>query len=106
VTPGHALLGFTVAVSTSSIATTVAQTVSDAGPIPAYTSAGATATAVAALVYVARQMVAGNLVAKDSAKTEAKLAEALATVTQLLEEAHKREERLFNYVSGNGKEHQ
>lgn len=97
--PGLVLVGLTAAVTSSSLAATVAQASTDPGPLTSYTSAGATATAVAALAYVTRQLVAGNLVAKSSAKTEADQAEAIANLTRIIEEANKREDHLYDFIT-------
>lgn len=70
-----------------------------------FTAAGATTAAVGALVYIARLMASGQLIAKNTAKAEEKQAEMLATMLEvnrelvaLVKHGEQRERELWDFL--------
>ena len=80
------------AVAVSSAVTLAAQVAEAPGGIVTVTSAGATASAVAALVYIMRLWAAGKIVARPTADRDDALVSIATTLTKLVEDNHKRED--------------
>ena len=96
----------TASVAGSSLASVIAQAVAENGNGVTITSAGATASAVGALIYVARLMATGQLVAKQTIDGErraeediAALVKSNATRVEIVADANKREDRFYNLVA-------
>lgn len=100
------ILATTATVALSSVASVIAQATTDGGSIVTITSAGATASAVGALIYVARLMATGQLIAKSTAEAE-RLQAAAQTIqlevnrdlVEIIKDARRREDRFYLLVS-------
>jgi hypothetical protein len=68
---------------------------SDFGP---WVSGGSASIAVGALVYMARMLITGRLVSRDTAAEMSKLAELVERVTAALEQSAERERSLYRLV--------
>lgn len=98
-------LGAVVAVSTSSAGALIAQAATEGGTVVTVTSAGATASAVAALIYIARLMATGQLVAKSTHDDTKRLTELAVTVAEtnralaaLAKDGRHRENELWDFI--------
>lgn len=96
--PATAIVGLTSTVAATSAATFLAQVAEAQGGVLTFTSAGATVSAVGALIYVAKAMVSGHLVSRDAAHVESKLADALDTLAGIAQRAERREDRLLDIL--------
>jgi hypothetical protein len=105
-TPAH-LVGVTAAVAFSSVGSMLAQAIETPGSsVVTVTSAGATASAVGALIYVARLMATGQLIAKSTADFEKRMQEQAAVqlevnreLVELVKTGARREDRFFSLVA-------
>lgn len=62
-------------------------------------SAGGSVSAAGALIYIVKKMTDGMLVARDPARVEAQVASLAEENARLVEEAHRREERLHQVTA-------
>lgn len=95
--PTTTLVGVLTMIAGSSSVAFAAQVAQGGNEIITITSGGATFSAVAALIYVAKAMFSGQLVAKNTAETEQALAGMVDKLTALVESAERRE-RLFTQM--------
>jgi hypothetical protein len=72
------------------------------GSIGAFVSAGGAAAAVGGIVYIAKLMATGQLVARDPARVEQKLTEVVDQSQTLLRESHVREQSYLEWLSSRG----
>lgn len=79
------------------LAQTAGDTGADFGP---WVSAGGSATAVAGIVYIAKLMADGKLVARDPAASEQRLTSLTETSHQLVIDAHQREATYVDVIRG------
>ena len=95
--PITALLATATLVTGSAVASAIATTVTETGPdVAPWVQGGSAVIAVAALGYIARLLADGRLVARSSAQTEASLASVAQQLADLVTQAQKREDRLYD----------
>lgn len=105
--PVTALLAAATTITGSTVAAAVATAVTDGGAdVAPWVQGGSAVLAVAALGYIARLFADGRLVARNSAANEAALAAVAQQLADLVGQAQKREDRLYDLVThheGDGK---
>ena len=97
-----AIAALTTSLASTSVLALIAQISEAPGGVVTITSAGATASAVAALVYVVRKLVTGDLVAKHTAEDAEAATKAVAQLVGMLERAEKREDRFYAFITAHG----
>ena len=94
--PITALLATATIATGSAVASAFAAAVTENGPdVAPWVQGGSAVIAVAALGYIARLLADGRLVARSSAQTEAVLASVAQQLADLVGQAQKREDRLY-----------
>lgn len=103
-----------VAVTTSVTGSTMAglaaviaqsQPSGDLGALAPWASVAGSGAAVAGIVYIARLMATGKLVARDPALAEAEQLKTTQRLLELLDAANTREDRFYQYLSERAKNH-
>lgn len=109
IAPATHLIASMTSVTVTSAATLAAQVAEAPGGVVTITSAGATASAVAALIYVFRLWAAGKIVARPTADRDDALVDIAHTLTRIVEDNHRREdiaiqreERFYAFVTKSG----
>ena len=86
-----AIVGSLFVTSTLGLVAQIAQDGAAAGDTSLWISSAATGATATALVYVVRQIAAGNLVHRNPHTAETQLAELVKRVSDLVDEGHERE---------------
>jgi hypothetical protein len=97
-TPASVLLGSSLGVATTSILGFFAEISANTTDLGPWVQGGTATIAVTALAYIAKLFAQGQLVARDSAEAEKKLAEANADLVEIVKAAQLREDRLFEML--------
>jgi hypothetical protein len=96
---GFHAIGATAGIAVTSAVNLLAQVASEAQPVVQITSAGATASSVAALIWVVKKVADGTFVAKTNTETEHQLVEANKVLIEMVRDAQKREDRFYELVA-------